>query len=420
MLEAHYCSERQVPTFTTNTVSSGRRYDIDALRVFAFGLLILYHVGMYYVADWGWHIKSDYRSSWLQVPMLVSNQFRMPLIFLISGLAVSFVWGKYQPVKFALRRIWRLFIPLVFGMAVIIAPQNYYEALSNAAIEPGFGNFFSTYLLGHDFPPQAYDGDDTPGWTWNHLWYLPYLLSYTLLLIPLALVLERLGNPLRTAFCQLRGVWLVVVPIIPLLLYGNVVYPRFPYISHAFFDDWYAHAMYFTLFFYGFLIGRDAGLWLELLRLRKAALGLAIVSFVSFYLVSVLAPDNLFAGQQLLESVAVYLNRWLWIVAFLGWGHHLLNRPFKCLPYATEAVYPWYILHQTLIVVAGYQLAQLELGPILEPVVVLTATIVGCMVVHEFIIRRLAILRPLFGLTVARHAKGSGRGEMSASKITAS
>ena len=66
-----------------------RRYDLDWLRVLAFGLLILYHTGMFYVADWGWHVKSVHQSEWLQLPMLLSNQWRMPLIFLVSGLAAG-------------------------------------------------------------------------------------------------------------------------------------------------------------------------------------------------------------------------------------------------------------------------------------------------------------------------------------------
>jgi len=393
-----------------NSISAGRRYDIDALRVIAFGLLILYHIGMFYVADWDWHVKSNHQSAWLQVPMLLLNQFRMPLIFLISGLAVSFVWGKYPPVTFALRRVWRLFIPLVFGMAVVIAPQNYYEALSNDAIERGFSDFFSTYLLGQDFPQKAYDGDDSPGWTWNHLWYLPYLLSYTLALIPIALVLERLAIPLRTWFCQLRGVWLVVVPVIPLLIFGNLIYPHYPYVNHGFFDDWYAHAMYSTFFFYGFLVGRDSGLWRELLRLRKVTLGLACVFFVALYVYATLLPEGSSTGQHFGKTVIGYLNRWLWVVAMLGWGHHMLNRPFKWLPYATQAVYPWYILHQTMIVVVGYELSQLALGPLVEPMLVLAATIVGCLVIHQFIIGRLVILRPLFGLPAHVVSDGSGSG----------
>ena len=94
-------------TVTMNT----RRHDIDFLRVFAFSLLILYHVGMFYVYDWGWHVKSAYQAEWLQLPMTFTNQWRMSLLFVISGLAISFIWGRYSPGRLALRRSWRLLLP---------------------------------------------------------------------------------------------------------------------------------------------------------------------------------------------------------------------------------------------------------------------------------------------------------------------
>ena len=47
-----------------------RRHDLDALRVIAFGLLILYHAGMLYVADWDFHLKSTYLSEGLQGGMI--------------------------------------------------------------------------------------------------------------------------------------------------------------------------------------------------------------------------------------------------------------------------------------------------------------------------------------------------------------
>ena len=380
------------------STSRSRRYDIDALRVFAFGLLILYHVGMFYVPDWGWHVKSTHQAEWLKVPMLLSNQWRMPLIFLISGLAVSFVWGKYSPAVFAGRRIWRLFIPLVFGMAFIVAPQAYLEGYTKGIIEPGFWQFFSQYLTFADFPAEAYGGAEKITWTWNHLWYLPYLLMYTLVLIPIAMLLGGRGAKGRQAFQRLRGGWLIVVPIVPLMVYGNFVFPRFPYISHGLFDDWYAHAMYFTFFLYGFLLGRDEGIWSELGRMRRLTLGLAVAGFVAYYAISNLVPDNLFSGQGQLEIIVTYLNRWLWIVTILGWGHQYLNRPFRWLPYATEAVYPWYILHQTITVTVGFNLSRLALGPVVEPALLLIATFGGCYLIHEYIIRRIPLLRPLFGL----------------------
>ncbi len=384
-----------------STAEHGRRYDIDALRVFAFSLLILYHVGMFYVVDWGWHVKSEYQSYWLQLPMLFTNQWRMPLLFVISGLAMSFVWNKYSPGRLALRRIWRLLLPLLFGMAFIVAPQPYLEALTKGLIEPGFIDFMARYLTWQDFPEGSWGGEEYITWTWNHLWYLPYVLFYTLLLIPIAIFLDGPGNRIREWFRRLRGAWIIVVPILPLMVYGNLVYPVFGNVNHTLVFDWYGHAMYFTFFLYGFLIGRDAGFWAELARMRKTLLGIGAVAFVLYLAQVVYLTEDTGPVLDQLRFVVIYVNRWAWIAVCFAWGHHLLNRPMHWLPYATQAVYPWYILHQTITVVAGYQLSKLALGPVVEPLLLLAITIGGCFVLYEYVIRRVAVLRPLFGVSYA-------------------
>ena len=193
---------------------------------------------------------------------------------------------------------------------------------------------------------------------------------------------------LRRQVARLRGAWLVAVPVGLLMVYGTFVYPAFPDMTHALIDDWYSHAMYGTFFLLGFLIGRDEGLWREVARLRWLTLGGAILMFAALNL-----TDNM---------LVIYLNRWLWLLAAFGWAYRYLNRPMRWLPYATEAVYPWYILHQTITVVLGYNLARLSLGPVVEPVLVLGGTIFGCLVLHEFVIRRTRLLRPLFGLSANR------------------
>ena len=380
--------------------TNARRYDIDALRVFAFGLLIFYHVGMFYVLDWGFHIKSTYQSEWLQIPMVFTNQWRMSLLFLISGLAVSFVWGKHSAGKFALRRIWRLFIPLLFGMAFIVSAQCYYEALSKEIIEPGYLTFMGQYLTFQDFPGEAWAGEEQIHWTWNHLWYLPYLLLYTLLLIPVGKFIDGPGKAVRRRFQGLRGAWLVVVPIVPMMIFHNLFYPEFGNFTRALIDDWYAHAFYGTAFLYGFLIARDAGFWAELIRMRSATLIFAALTFTLY----LLQDEYHFLGtsgwQFQANGLLYHLNAWLWITTILGWGHHWLNRPMKWLPYATEAIYPWYILHQTIIIVVGFNLSRLQLGPVVEPTLVLLATVGGCLLLHEFVIRRVVFLRPFFGLKI--------------------
>ncbi len=378
--------------------TSPRRYDIDALRIFAFTLLILYHVSMLYALGEDWHVKSAYQTDALHIPRLLVNQWRMSLLFVISGLAVSFVWQRYSAGRFALRRTRQLLVPLIFGMAFVVAPQCYYQALSNGVIEPGFLRFMGQYLTFQDFPGEAWAGEEQIVWTWNHLWYLPYLLFYTLALIPLAKLLDGPLAPFKRWFRSLRGVWIVAVPLVPLMLYGNFIFPRFPYISNALLDDWYAHAMYFTFFLIGYLIGRDEGFWAELARLRKVTLAAAVTVFVLFLLRNEYQPDEVPFLVDQISLAITYANRWLWIVTVFGWGHYLLNRPMKWLPYATEAIFSWYILHQTLTVVLGYELGQRQLGPILEPLLVIVGTFGGCYLIHEFIIRRSRTLRPLFGL----------------------
>lgn len=392
--------------------ATARRYDVDFLRVFAFGLLILYHAGMFYVAEWGWHVKSAYTAEWLQLPMLLVNQWRMPVLFVISGLAISFVAGRYRPGRLAGRRIVRLGVPLLFGMAIVVAPQAYYEALANGAIEPGYLDFMQRYLAFDDFPGEAWGGEDMITWTWNHLWYLPYLLFYTLVLLAATRLVARPLERLRACFVKLRGLRLVLVPLAPLMLWGLFVYPHFPFISHDLVGDWYAHAQYATFFLYGYLAGRNGAFWESLAAMRwPLALALPVTFAGVLAVYEMVLPAEPGAVLNTVSLFVVYLNRWLWILALFAWAHYALNRPFRWLPYATAAVYPWYVLHQTIIVVAGVHFARLELGPVIEPLAVIGATVVGCLVLHELVIRRSGLLRPLFGLAPRTRRPGAAVGQ---------
>ncbi len=381
---------------TPTPATSARRHDIDALRVCVFGLLILFHVGMFY-SPWDWHVKSDYIAGWLELPMTLSHQWRMQLVFLVSGLALNFLRRRTGDGQLARQRLARLGIPLLFGMAVIIPPQAYLEALRNGATEPGYLAFLWRYFTFQPWPEGAFAGWQL-GITWNHLWYLPYLLAYTLVAIPLMRFVDGPGAGLRRRFQALRGSWLVALPLVPLMASGLFIYPHFPYMNYSLVGDWYAHSQYFTFFFIGYLIGTDAGLWGELARLRRRALALALASFATFLLLARILPDDPTGTQQFAMLLVTYLNRWIWIVTVLGFAHQYLNRPFPWLSYANEAVYPWYVLHQTITVVTGYWLSQQALGPVAEPTLVIVATIGGCAVLHEFVIRRNRVLRPLFGM----------------------
>ncbi len=380
-----------------------RRHDIDALRAIAFAVLILYHLGMFYVADWGWHVKSEHSAEWLQYPMLFVNRWRMDLIFMISGMAAAFMLKTDHVWRFVRQRNWRLMLPLLFGMAIVVPIQPYAQGVFNGKVAPGFWQFLCDYYAHRPWPKDAFDGWKQ-GVTWNHLWYLAYLWVYTLVLALLAKPLaSTAGRRLAARLTNLRGKWLMILPALPLLLYTVMLQDRFPD-NGDFVHDWYRNAMYFTMFLYGYLFARDAGFWAEVLRLRNTTLVTALIVFVPYLALGRLLPDDAPHWQIVVIWTLRVAYLWTMLLAILGWGHALLNHPFRWLPWANASVYPWYMLHQSLIVGIGFALIPYHLGPVLEPILVLAGTVLGCWSI-TVLVQRIAWLRPCFGMKALPHER---------------
>lgn len=389
-----------------------RRHDIDALRVIAFAILILYHVSGVYQVNSNFHIVSSYQNEWLDYVRIVFNRWRMPLLFAISGIAIGLSLPGRSPGRFALTRTWRLLLPLLFGMLFVVSIQAYCEGVSKGTLQPGYWPFLLHYLQLRPWPAGTFTGA-VHGITWNHLWYLAYLWAYTLILLPLAPVLaSSRGQRLLDWLWRPRHASQLLLPAVAFFAYLIVLLPRFPE-THALVDDWYLHAEYFSVFVLGYAVAHQAAVWQQLQRLRWPMLAIAIVS-ICVELSLKAAGQYLPVGEVpvalrdipwgMIERAGRALYMWSALLAIFGWGHRLLNRPMAWLPYATEAVYPWYVLHQSLIVVIAYWLVPMRLGPWWEPALVIAGTVLGCLLLHEFVIRRFALLRPLFGLKLAPRA----------------
>jgi glucan biosynthesis protein C len=386
--------------------SPARLIYLDWIRVAAFALLILYHVGMFYVS-WDWHVKSDHAGHALEPAMLFTNPWRLTLLFLVSGAATRFMADKLTAGALAGRRTVRLLVPLLFAMAVIVPPQSYYEVVEQLGYADGYLAFWGRYLAGDSGFCDADGCLDLP--TWNHLWFVAYLLVYTLLL---ALVLATARGPLLRfgdgLGKHLRGAGLLIWPILYLAAARLLLMPVFG-TTHALVDDWYNHAVSFPAFLLGFLMLKQGRVAAECIRLRWPAAGLFLAAYLAYaaYAWGYRAKDAVPPEALRMTMRAVFaIDQWAAIVAILGFGARHLTRDSRLLRTLTEAVFPFYIAHQTIIVVAGHQLKGLRLSAAAEGAMLLAITAAGCWLAYE--VARRTPLYPLFGLG-RRRAAAAGR-----------
>ena len=386
----------------TRTLTA-RRYELDWLRSLAFALLSLYHIGMYYVADWGWHIKSEQTFTGLQDLMILTNPWRMSLLFLLAGMALSLVLPRISRLKLFGLRSKRLLIPLLFTMFVVVVPQVYYEALSQQLIQPGYLQFWWQYVNPvTDLLPDHHSPIGLL--TWNHAWFIPYLWCYSLLVL--------LCYPLLNAVAQAR--WLqqlqgryALALVFALMFWAWwTLRADFPS-THALVDDWYNHAKYFLVFIAGFLLARQDLWWQQLVSHRRLWLGLALLCYSLIIaerhdVFAVSAQFDTSVWVKTLFGVVLIANHWLWLLAVLGYaGAYLAKTNSPLLRYCNDAVLPWYILHQTLIILFASWLKPWAIPAVFEFPLLLVLTVVACWLGYEFI-RRFTLLRWCFGLGKAR------------------
>jgi glucan biosynthesis protein C len=384
----------------TQSISPGtlgeRRYDLDWVRIGAFMLLIFYHVGMYYVS-WDWHVKSPSASTAIEPLMMLSSPWRLCLLFLISGVATGYLLDREGVRGFLGRRSVRLLVPLLFGMAVIVPPQSYLQVVEKLGYPGSYFDFWRLYLTGYHGFCQGSDCLALP--TWNHLWFVAYLWVYTVVLYVGVLILPSAAKRLRRfAECRLAGVGLLLAPIVYLALTHIALSQRFPS-THAFFGDWYNHATYGAIFLLGFMLAGTRAPWAAMARARWIALGVALLgwagvcAFMGIYGDVAEVPPTLLTIGRLLYST----QQWLSIVAVLGFAHRHLAFDSPARRYLTTAIFPVYILHQTVIIICAHTLKPAHLHPLVEGPLLVIVTASTCFLAYE-VIRRVGLLRPVFGL----------------------
>ncbi len=378
--------------------AAGRRrhFGLDWLRIGAFLLLMLYHVAMVFVTG-GWLVKLG-QVEWLAFPMLFVAPWRLALLFIVAGFAGRTLLAKLGDGRhFARERTRRLILPLLFAMTLIIPPQSWVSLRFNHGYPHGFGHFLTHDALrvGH------YGGVALPGW--EHLWFVFYLWAYTMLLAAGLLLLEAAAKVRLAAWFDRLGtgsrlLWLPLLYLVPARVLITFTVGE----QHGLFNDWLSDVLYLPCFLFGFGLAGTDQLWPAVRRLWKPALALALASYAVLALVETLYPANRWPPHALmaLDRAAMAAMLWTMALVMLRLADGLLNRDHRWRAPLGEAVFPFYIIHQTIIVLTAWWLLPARLPGVLSFALIAAATTAGCWLFYR-LGRSLPALAPLIGLSGA-------------------
>ena len=369
-----------------------RRYDLDWLRVLTISAIFVFHCTRAFDPD-GWHIKNQTTYMFLDVWKDFATSWGLPLMLLISGASVFYALEKIRPSKYVGGLFMRLLVPLIVGIFTHIAFQVYLENLQKGAYS---GSFFQWY-------PHYFDGMAGFGgnfmWMGSHLWYLEMLFIYSLFFLPFFVWLkkgvwgQRVLKWMGDIPARLGTVILFALPVILLI---NLLDP----------DTWGIREMggwsvfiYPCFFISGFVIVSNEQLQVRVQKMRWYCLGLGII-LSALYLFLDFSPNLLSLSPHMwhLRDTLLSLSTWCWLLAVFGLGMKCLsfNNPF--LKYANEAVLPFYILHQTVIVILGFFVVGWVIPDLLKYVIIFTSSFIVIMGLYEFGVRRFNLMRFLFGM----------------------
>lgn len=389
---------------------SVRRHDLDWVRVLAFYLLIVFHIAVGFV-DWRVYPYFNNQTAGLPLTYFLDfvHQWRLPVLFLISGMGTSYAFRRRTGKTFVIERSQRLLIPLLFSMYFVIIIQAYFMALELGLFEGGFFAFIPVYV---SIIPDT-----------QHLWFLVNLFAYSILFTPLFILLRnRPDNLIMKLMQKMIGLangwgilWLIPVPLILVEILIKPVYGG--YLGQGYEFPWYL--LFFVVGY--LLVSAGEVYWNTLEKIRYKSLLLGIVFSVLLFGLrdhaNTISPEYgsliLIGGWtaygvpfwteiSFVMTIVHALNAWAWCMVAFSWAAKYLNKPSRRLTSINRSVYPFYLVHQTFVLVSLYYLKDVSIAWQVKFVMITVITFAGCFAVFE-IVKRTHLTRMLFGIKPLHH-----------------
>jgi glucan biosynthesis protein C len=378
-------------TEQTNAQSPTRRYDLDWLRVLAVLLLVPFHSALVFSLDPG---DIVYVKDQVESPILIQfayflDVWHMPLLFFISGAGTWFALKVRTSGQYLAERFIRLIVPTLFAITVVVPLMIYVQFWDTTQFD-SFWQFYVQFFFINVDDLSGYSGTFTP----SHMWFVLFLFVFSLIALPLFLYFNGPHGKRfigRLASFSERPGMLYLLALLPALT------ALLPDIGGK------GPFMYIVYFIYGYILMGDVRFQQVIDRQKWIALAIGVITAIA---VPLLLDAN---GSIVLIHILYYLGRWCWIVAFVGLGHTYLNSNSPLLRYASEASYPFYILHFLINTIVAYYVVRWNTPIAIKYLAITIITIPAILVVYEVLVKRTNITRFLFGMKPKLKVKSQAR-----------
>lgn len=391
---------------TEPPAGAGRRGELDALRGLVVLGLVFFHAALVFSPDDDFYVKNGQTTHAVTVLAGFGVVWAMPMLFLVAGLGARYSVSRRGAGGFARERLLRLGVPLVFGTLVLCPLPQW---LRLRAADPGhhesYWRFWPRFLTVRpdlaDFP-FVLEGDH---FETGHLWFVVLLLTFCLLLAPVAARLTTGAG--RVAAALRRRPVLLLLPALPLAAVNALLGMEEEY---AGWNRW----AYLLFFLCGYTLADDTR---TREALRRAAvpvglLGLALFAGTAPGFVAGDDPFTAWTPFALFTRALFGAAGWCWVVAILG----LLDRPrprttrprpegkdtptrrATALRYVALAALPLYVLHQPVVVAFAYGVVGWSVPAAVKYAVIVAASSAVILIGYEYGVRRTALTRFLFGM----------------------
>ena len=380
--------------------------------------LVIFHSAVVFASGTSWFVKDPRPSIGFTVFLLWASLWGMPLLFLVSGISIGHALRSRSAGAFVTERVLRLLVPFLVGLTLLVPPMFYLEYLRQPGYHESYGHFWLRFL---NVPAIASGLLPRGSWTSQgtefdpaHLWFLYCLLTFSLLLLPLLGYL-RGARGIRlvertAAFTTRHRLAVLLAGGIPMALIEATFGPDVN-------TGGWERLTYVVPLLIGYLIARDPRFDTALRDTRRPALACALLGTVALTVwVGLLGSgDDVTNGNAPGWSALQGLTGWWWIAAIMGFASSLADArakshaggptptshtplPSAAARYANQAVLPFYVLHEPIIVAAAWVIIRWRWPILAKYVVLVIASFAGTLLLYELLVRRLRLTQLLFGM----------------------